>query len=1396
MSSVQLHEACCAGRAPQLPALSTGYLRYTQAQLEQVAGLKGEQLWRDWSRELEGELPTLVLPTDRPRPPVQSYNGDWVSLDVDGALARRLRELGQAESATQHVTVLGAFQVLLWRYTGQLEAVIGSPTTGRDDAELEGLVGYLANPLVIRSRLTPSMTFRQVLRAAREKTLWALDHQGLPFPVLVERLQPPRDPSRSPVFQVLYMFMKAQRLRDGGIAAVIEEKAGGHLKLGGLDLESVPLRYLVGQFDLTLWVWEQGDGLRLIFKYNTDLFDRSTVERLAENFLALLEACVQRPDNAVETLSVLSSREQRQLAASNQTVAPPRGSLLIPRRFEAHARSAPHATALVADSEVLSAGDLNRRANQVAAHLRAKGVGPDVRVGICLERSADLIIAVLGILKAGGAYVPLDPALPKERLASIIDDAAITVVLTHQALSGKLTSPKITAIALDAQRRELDARPDADLQVELHEANLAYVLFTSGSTGRPKGVGVEHRQLCNYVDAVSARLSLPVQSSYATVSTLAADLGNTAIFPALASGGTLHLISESVAADPEAFALYADRHRIDCLKIVPSHLRALMTSAQMKRALPRVCLVLGGEASSWEWVNRVKEQLPQTSRILNHYGPTETTVGVLTCELDAVALPHRSSNVPLGQPLANTTMHVLGRGMQPLPIGVPGELFIGGSCVARGYVGRGDLTAERFVPDPFGSPGARLYRTGDLVRRHVDGNLEFLGRLDDQVKIRGFRVELGEIEAALAQLPHVDQTFVAVREDTPGDRKLVAYVVPVYGRSLDVGELKSALQRTLPEYMVPNAVLVLEALPLTPNGKVDRRALPSPGERSTPARQATVVPRTPTEAVLARIWAEALRLETVGIEDNFFELGGDSILSIQIIAKAAREGIRVTPKQMFQHQTIAALASTIVGNVDLHAEQGMVTGPIALTPIQAWFFEQRLERPSHWNMSLSFRLPEEARAEVFGEIWDALLRHHDALRLSFRRTSTAWEQRNGSIEEVSPLFTVVEVPNVSADQQASFIHQTTADVQASLQIEEGKVAAMVFFAVPNGAPELLVAIHHLAVDGVSWRTLVEDIKTAYAQLSESSMICFAPKTTSFRTWSGALSEYAQSAALKAELEHWLKIPARHPPLPRDVDGGRNDVASARTHTVTFGEEQTRALLQKAPAALGVALDQVLVAALARALSEWSGEGSVLIELEGHGREEVVAGVDISRTVGWFTTRFPVWLSSIDPDPLSLLRQVEQRLRAVPNRGIGYGLLRYTCADPAIHEQMAALAEAEVSFNYLGQLDHVLARSSAFASGRLESDTARDPRGLRRHVLEVISLVSGGQLKVDFVYSGSVHRDETISRLASVFSQTLNELSRLALTELQDLVTRFPRARLGAHELQMVISQVRARRGQA
>ncbi|MEI6778719.1 MAG: amino acid adenylation domain-containing protein, partial [Chloroflexales bacterium] len=1091
---------------------------------------------------------------------------------------------------------------------------------------------------------------------------------------------------------------------------------------------------------------------------------------MSTHFLTLLEGIVAEPEQRIAQLPLLPADERHLLLEewNRTTVATPQGC--VHELFAEQVARTPDAVAVVFEDQQTTYAELNVQANQLAHYLRGRGVGPDVLVGVCCERTPELLVALLGVLKAGGAYIPLDPTYPTERIAFMLQDAGVPVLLTQEHLLPNLPPTAAHMVCLDRDWSIIATTPPhPHTPTPLHPYHLAYVIYTSGSTGLPKGVQITHRGLTNYLTWAVEEYHVAEGQGALVHSSISFDATITSLYTPLLVGKPVVLIPEQEEIEALSRVLQG-AHHYSLVKITPAHLEALSYLLPEEAAAGGAqAYIIGGEALFERHIAFWRQHAPGV-RMVNEYGPTETVVGCCVYTVPAGQLV--GGAVPIGRPIANTQLYVLDAERQPVPLGVAGELYIGGAGVARGYLNRPELTAERFIPNPFGA--GRLYKTGDMVRYLADGNLVYLGRLDSQVKIRGFRIELGEIEALLIRYPLVRAATVTVREER-GEKRLVAYLVRTpllsdeqtpHPREEDPHgrRYRDFLRRQLPEYMIPSAFVVLDALPLSPNGKVDHKALPAPATTDVGLRShtSTEVALTPTEATLTTIWQQVLHLPHIGPDDNFFTIGGDSILSIQVVARARRLGIQITPRQLFQHQTIRQLSAVATAISQPAVIQAEITGSLPLTPIQHWFFAQGWPDVHHFNQAVLLEVAANLNVLHLQAALTALEHHHDALRLRFVQVEGVWRQENTPTTTGLDLA-VFDLSTLTPEQRSARLAEEADRAQASLNLERGPLlrAAYVNYG-DHEAGRLLVVIHHMAVDGVSWRILLEDWQLAYQQLLRGEAVLLPPKTTAFRDWARWL---AIEGVVQVRREHayWQRVINRCDcPLPVDHPTGPvvHTVASADEVVCTLDAETTALLLHTAPAAYHTQVNDLLLAALVRAVSQWSGQKRIALELEGHGREVLddteATTLDLSRTVGWFTSLFPVVLDVEADDDGGLIRSVKEQLRSIPNHGMGYGILRYMGA----LEGLVPAAPISLSFNYLGQFDAAIAdtesplRPSFAQEG---SGQPHSPTGLLSHLLEINALVIHGELQVAWRFSRNSHQFQTIETLAAAYLAALRQL---------------------------------------
>ncbi|CAI8793950.1 Linear gramicidin synthase subunit D [Pseudomonas sp. IT-P74] len=1342
---IRCYDAFDAGAQPQLPALPIQYSDYALWQRRWLeAGEQARQL-AYWQAQLGDEHPVLELPLDHSRPAMPSYRGTRYEFAVEAQLAEQLRSTAQKHNITLFMLLLGAFNTLLHRYTGQTDIRVGVPIANRNRAEIEGLIGFFVNTQVLRTQLDGQTRVDDLLRTIKETALGAQAHQDLPFERLVEALKLERSLSHTPLFQAMYNHQPH-------VADMASVGTASGLELGSIDWQSCTT-----QFDLTLDTWEKGGKLHAALTYASDLFEADTIARMAGHWTRLLQAIVDDSTQKIGELPMLTAAEQQVLVQDwNRTAEVYPVEQCMHQLIQAQARRTPGAPALVFGERQLSYAQLDARSNQLAHCLREQGVGPDVLVGICVERSLEMVIGLLAIHKAGGAYVPLDPEYPAERLAYMIEDSAIGLLLSQSTLIGALPADGVKVIALDQEQDWLDGYSETCPLVEVHPLNLAYVIYTSGSTGKPKGAGNSHAALVNRLCWMQQAYGLDGSDSVLQKTPFSFDVSVWEFFWPLMTGARLVVAPPGAHREPAQLIRLITDYRISTLHFVPSMLQAFIHEPGVEACTGLKRIVCSGEALPLDAQLQVFKKLPGAG-LYNLYGPTEAAIDVThwTC------IDEGADSVPIGRPIANLRTHVLDAQLLPVPAGVAGELYLGGAGLARSYHRRPALSAERFVPCPF-HDGARLYRTGDRVRQRADGVIEYLGRLDHQVKLRGLRIELGEIETRLMQHALVREAVVLVQ----GGKQLVAYLVL---ENPDADEqwpqtLKAWLLGGLPEYMVPTYLMPLDALPVTANGKLDRKALPPP---DAVPQQAFVAPQDAMQTALAQIWQDVLDLERVGLEDNFFELGGDSIISIQVVSRARQAGIRLSPRDLFQYQTVRSLALVAVFDSRSTVDQGPVSGEVSLTPAQHYFFEQAIAQRRHWNQSLLLTPREALNPETLEQALVTVINHHDALRLRFVEGAEGWQQHHAAPVESAGLW----------QRQASSTDALTAlcdEAQRSLDLANGPLLRALLVSLDDGSHRLLLVVHHLAVDGVSWRVLLEDLQQAYRQ------VALPEKTSAYQTWAAHLQQYA--GTVPGQMPYWQSQLADARDLPCDNPQGSLQQRHGHKIESILDAELTRLLLQQAPAAYRTQVNDLLLTALARVICRWSGQGSTLIQLEGHGREELGDDIDLSRTVGWFTSLFPLRLQP-EAGAANSIKSIKEQLRAIPGKGLGYGLLRYL-GEPAQRQALQDLPTPRITFNYLGQFDRQFDDAALLVPAPESGGQAQGDDAPLANWLAVEGQVYGGQLSLQWGFSREMFAESTVQRLADAYTEELKMLIEHCCTTAAGQVTPsdFPLARITQAQL--------------
>ncbi|HEY0512066.1 MAG TPA: amino acid adenylation domain-containing protein [Thermoanaerobaculia bacterium] len=1326
-----IYDAFAAGLPVTLPELPVQYLDFALWQRRWLSGEILEAQLAYWRRRL-ASVPPLELPTDRPRPAVRTHNGTAIPLVLGERLQRELKGFAQREGSTLFIVLLAAFKALLHHWTTQEDISVGTLIANRRRPEVEAMIGFFANSLVLRTDLSGDPTFRELLARERETSLDAYAHQDVPFEKLVEELNPPRDMARTPLFQVMLMLLNTP---------------GEAMDLPGLKLRPVAIESRTSKMELSVYLVDAPTGVEGFLEYNTDLFERATMERLLDHYQRVIGTVIEDPEVPLSELSLLSEEERRQVLVdwnATQAAFPP---TTLHGWIEERVRQAPEAVAVEFEASRLTYRELDGRANRLARHLRGLGVGPETLVGIAMERSLEMLVGVLGVLKVGGGYVPIDPEYPKERLTHMLEDSRVPVLLTQESLLERLPEHGALVVAVDRDAAAIAAASAEPVDAGATPANIAYVIYTSGSTGKPKGVQIPHSAVVNFLSSMSRKPGLTSADTLLAVTTLSFDIAGLELYLPLVCGARLLLVSRETTQAGEKLREVLESKGVTAMQATPATWRLLLAAGWLgDRSLKILC---GGEALPRDLASQL---LGVCGSLWNVYGPTEATIWSTLDEVGA------AGPITIGRPLDNTEIYLVSRQLKPVPVGVPGELLIGGAGLSRGYRGRPDLTAEKFIAHPFadlgGEPGVRLYRTGDLARHLADGRVEFLGRIDHQVKVRGFRIELGDIEAALDQHPAIAQAVVVAREDSPGSKQLAAYVVTAPGAEKpNVSDLRTHLKEKLPEYMVPAVFTFLEAMPLTPNGKVDRRALPAP-DRASAARE-YVAPRDDKEQFFCELWQELLNLERVGVNDDFFELGGDSLLVIRVVTKANKAAMGITTKQVFQHRTVADLAA-VAGTIEILAEQGNLSGPLPWMPAQLQFLAQQHPNPGYHTLGMVFE-PKDGALQVplFERAMEHVVRHHDHLRVRL-----AGEGKDLHLVMDPPGAPVdmlrIDLSAIPEEMQLRAMGAAVRQVVISCKMEAGNLVRTVLFDDEPGKVRFLhITVHYMPADINSWPIFLDDLDAAYRQLEAGEPIAVPRKTTSARQWAERMAERAKPGGMpQQELDYWLaQAPLNPPRFPIDHDKGPNDWIMARVEPAELDVEETRILLQQVPRFLGVQIDAVLVTAVLAAFESWTGSRSLPVYMLGHGREALYDDMDLSRTVGWFNTIYPVLLDmGPGPDPIASARELNRQLRRIPHGGMGFGILRYLSSDPDVVDHMNRALAPQVFFNYFGP-------DSSKELGRLAKVQVfggfhQDRRARRLCPLTVGIPIVEDRMQVKWEYNLNLHDAETIKPLAQRAAEVL------------------------------------------
>ncbi len=1330
------------GQALEIKTLTIRFADYAIWERNRFSGEKLNKLMEYWKKQLENPT-TLELPTDKARPKNRTYEGGFESIVIPEKLVPELRKLSNDQGVTMFMLILAAFQTLLHRYSGQNDIFTGTVVANRNRAEIENTVGPFINTLVLRTDFEEDPDFISLLSKVKMTTLKAYEHQELPFDKMLEEMRLERDLSRAPLFQVMF---------------ILHNNKKAELELDGMKITEIDVSSDMAPFDLRLQLTETEKGIQGGFDYNISLFEPSTVKAVSLHLVKLLENIVQKPDQKVSRIEYITEPEKiRILSDFNNTDAEFPDDKVIYQYLEEQAAKNPSNPAAIFKNEKLSYGELNDRANCLARLLLENGVGRDSIVAVMMERSLEMIIAIMAIQKAGGAYLPIDPHFPADRIDYILRDSNTGILLTHKEFGAFEIPKNIKNINLDLV--DLSDGEKANPPLIATPENIAYVIYTSGSTGKPKGTLIEHRSLVNRLNWMQKKYPLNKNDIILQKTPYTFDVSVWEMFWWSMAGAKVCFLEPGAEKDPEKIVEAIEKNNITVIHFVPSMLGIFLEYLKQTGEASRVAglkqVFASGEALTTSQVKVFKSLLSKNgTRLANLYGPTEATIDVSYFDCDTQAEP---DSIPIGKPIDNTKLLIIDKNMQLQPVGVAGELCIGGIGLAREYLNKPELTKEKFIQNPY-QPNEKLYRTGDLAKWRRDGNIEYLGRIDFQVKIRGLRIELGEIEKLLTAHPEVKECVVIAWRKGEGDIQLAAYVVCENGRRTEQGDLQSFLEKSLPEYMVPRIYVFLEKMPLSPNGKIDRKALPTPVIITD---KVYTSPRNDTEKQLADIWQKILGLDRIGINDNFFEIGGDSLKAMETIILLKKQGLQLEIKDLFEGQTIAALSSLVKDFTKTDAEEP-VTGEIGLLPTQKGFFRKTKTEINHWNISVMMYRKDGLDEYIIKKAFTKIIEQHDALRINYKIDGEKITQYNRGID--GELFEISIFDCIADKDDTTNMDNTAYALHRSMNLTQGPLVKLALFRRHDG-DHLLLVIHHLLCDGLSLMTVLEDAAAVYNQLQKNEEISLPPKTSSLKEWSERIYAYSNSSEFLKEIDYWRKI--ENTPialLPKDTtfaeERHKYDVAICET---LLSENETKLLMKNVNQSLDTDIKDLLATAFGAAVKEWTGTNNILIDYKIHGRENIFEGIDVSRTVGWFATEFPAILdmSKLEDLPAQII-SIRDMFRNVPGRGLGYETLREVTL-PENKKELKLNLHPEILFNYSGDFaGRTNEDFQGFGISPLYKNLNESPESERKYTLIIELMILEGNLNVTLHYNKHQYYQSTMTELLDRFKKYLYEIMDLGM----------------------------------
>ncbi|NFL97255.1 amino acid adenylation domain-containing protein, partial [Clostridium botulinum] len=1301
-------------------------LQYKDFAVWQNSFLKSEEMKKQeeyWINRFSDEIPVLNMPIDYERPAMQSFEGDSVSFELSEDTTLKLRKLTKETGTTMHMALLSAFNILLSKYSGQEDIVIGTPIAGRAHADLQNIVGMFVNTLALRNKPEGDKKYVDFLKEVKENSLKAYENQSYQFEALVEKLDIRRDTSRNPLFDVIFNM--------------VDKVNKKYIKLGDVVLKQYNSENKVSKCDLTLSSIENDKKLSFTVDYSSKLFNKDTIKRLSIHYIKILESITNNNGIKLSEISLISEQEKNKILYEfNNTKIEYSKYKTIQQIFEIQVEKTPNNIAVVFGNDQITYKELNEKSNQLARELSEKGVGPNRMVGVMLNRSIDMIIGILGIIKAGGAYLPIEPSYPEDRIKYMLENSKAKVLVTRDSYIN-INHLELEKIYIDNQTIYLNDYSNLENSNESHD--LAYTIYTSGSTGNPKGVMITHEAVINTIQDMNAKFRINEKDRIIGLSSVCFDLSVYDIFGSLSTGATLVEVSDH--RNVIEISNILKTQKITVWNSAPAIMDVFIESIEEPFHNEDLRLVLlSGDWISLKLPQKIKKYF-SNPKVVSLGGATEASIWSIYYPIEYVKQEWKS--IPYGMPLANQTFYVLDKSMNLCPYGVPGELYIGGIGVAKGYMNDLEKTRKAFISHNI---LGNLYRTGDWGRFNENGYIEFLGRVDNQAKIRGFRIELGEIENNLLKINGIKEALVLAKENDVS-KYLCAYYVGE--KAYNVKELRKELEKALPEYMIPPYFIKLENIPLTPNGKIDRKALAKVD--LSLIKKEYVAPKNEVQEQFVAVIGSVLGLDKVSIKDSFFDIGGDSIKAIQVASRLRKYEINVEVKDILASKNIEMMAKCIKVST-IKAEQDVIEGEVIPTPIQKEFIEIQDKAYKHFNQALMVYSKEGFDEEILKAVMTKIIGHHDALRMVIRKEHSKYSLYNRGLDGNLYDFYKFNYENMEEKDLSEIINKEANNIQASMDLENGPLVKVALFKTKEG-DHLLMAIHHHVVDGVSWRIILEDLSNGYKALKEGEKVELPSKTTSFKEWSEKQYEYSNSKKLLKELKYWKEVTDKSvEQIPRDKEIKGSTFKDKKNIIVKLNTEDTKNLLKESNRAYNTEINDILIGSLGIAARKWKGLNNLAITLEGHGREDILKDVDITRTIGWFTTTYPVVLDLNQENIGKSIKKTKEILRKVPDKGIGYGILKQlTSCKNKNNEEMEL--KTDIGFNYLGQFDEDT-NNEVFKNSNMPTGNSLGQEFKLLNSIEINSMISDGELNIDISYNSLEYNESSIENFGDLYKQSL------------------------------------------